>query len=254
MARRWARTLTIVLSWMWLVFGVAGFVMLLFFLQPMTEAVRAQQPNLPPEALMIMQVVGGGVAACAYLILPGVLLVFCHGDSVRLTCERRDPRIPWTDRCPMAVLALSLSLALAFASMAVVPLYGFVTPLFGVFVSGTTGAVVIALIELVLAYLTWGTYRLHMAAWWGTLLLGIVGAFNLVITFKVTTLIAMYEKMNMPPDQLEMIRKMGMAEWMSRAAPWMALIGGVTWVAYMLYVRKYFVRVNEAKVVAVPEV
>src|SRR5262249_52189470 len=128
LARRWARTLTIVLSWMWLVFGVAGFVILLFFLGPMTEAIRAQQPNLPPEALMIMQVASGGIAACAYIILPGILLIFCQGESVRLTCERRDPKIPWTDRCPMTVLALSLSLVLAFGSMALVPLYGSVMP------------------------------------------------------------------------------------------------------------------------------
>ena len=48
-------------------------------------------------------------------------------------------------------------------------------PLFGVFVSGAAGAAVILLLALVLAYLAWGTYRLRMAAWWGMLLLWIVG-------------------------------------------------------------------------------
>jgi len=94
----------------------------------------------------------------------------------------------------------------------------------------------------VLAYLTWGTYRQQMAAWWGTLLLGLAGALDLVITFSVTDLMAMYEKMQMPADQLETMRKMGFIVWMSRSALWMGLVGGVAWVGYMLYVRRYFVR------------
>ena len=170
---------------------------------------------------------------------------FCSstsGESVRATCQRRDPQIRWTDRCPMPVLALSIlhasSAAMWMPAMAV---YGCVMPVFGVILSGAVGAAVILLLTLVLAYLAWGTYRLQMAAWWGTLLLWIAGTLNM-ITFSQTGLMEMYEKMNMPAAQLDMMRKSGMIETMSRWMPWMGLVGGALWLGYLLYVRRYFVR------------
>ena len=74
------------------------------------------------------------------------------------------------------------------------------------------------------------------------LLLCIVGTLNMAVTFLRTDLMEMYEKMQMPAAQLEMMRKSGMIEQMSRWMPWMGLVGGVAWLGYLLYVRRYFVR------------
>jgi hypothetical protein len=111
-----------------------------------------------------MLIIGGAFLAFIYVLLPGVFLVLCHRESVRATCQRRDPKTRWTDRCPMPVLALSIMMALSVLSISSLVAYGCVMPLFGVFISGAVGAVVILLISLVLAYLVWGTYRLQMAA------------------------------------------------------------------------------------------
>ncbi len=81
-----------------------------------------------------------------------------------------------------------------------------------------------------------------MAAWWGTLLLFIAGILNMVVTFSETNLMKMYEKMQMPADQLEMIRKSGVVESVSHAAPWMGMVSGAAWLGYLLYVRRYFIR------------
>jgi hypothetical protein len=51
----------------------------------------------------------------------------------------------------------------------------------------------------------------------------------------------MYEKMRMPAAQLEMLRKSGLIEALSRWMPWMGLVFGVIWLGYLLYVRRYFV-------------
>ena len=135
---------------------------------------------MPPQALVVIQIITGAVMACIYILLPALFLLFYHRESVRATCQRRDPQIRWTDRCPMPVLALSilhaLSAALCMPSMAV---YGWVMPAFGVILSGAAGAAVILSLTLAMAYLAWGTYRLQMAAWWGTLLLCIVGTLNM---------------------------------------------------------------------------
>jgi hypothetical protein len=84
-----------------------------------------------------------------------------------------------------------------------------------------------------------------MAAWWGTLLLGIAGSLNMAVTFSRTNLMEMYEKTGMPADQLEMIRKTGFFESMSHWGPWMSLVSGIGWLGYLLYVRRYFVRNSE---------
>jgi hypothetical protein len=244
-ARRWAWTLTVVLSWMGLIVGVFSFVMFVLVLGPSMWAPFAEQGKMPPEVIVTMRIITGAVLACIYILLPGVFLVSCQQESVRVTCQRRDPKIPWTDRCPMPVLALTIILALSIVSMPSAAVYGWVMPLFGVFISGAAGAAVMLLMVLVAAYLAWGTYRLQMAAWWGSLLLGIVGTLNTVVTFARTDLMQMYEKMGMPADQLEMIRKMGLVETMSSWGPWMGLVGGVCWVGYLLYLRRYFVRSDD---------
>jgi hypothetical protein len=243
-ARRWAWTLTVVLSWMWLIVGVLGCVMFVFFLGPTTWASIAQQGNVPAEAIMAMQIIGGAFVACIYILAPGAFLLLCHRESVRATCQRRDSKVRWTDRCPMPVLAMSIMFAMSVVSMSSVPAYGWVMPLFGVFLSGAAGATAILSVALLLAYLAWGSYRLHMAAWWGALLFGMAGSVNLLM-FSRTGFMKMYEKMGMPADQLEMMRKMGVAEWLTHWGPWMGLVGAAWWLGYLLYVRRYFVHRGE---------
>ena len=251
-ARRWAWTLTVVLCWMWLVMGVIAFIGFVSFAGPLMSASIEQQMRqqgqgklLPPEALLAVRIIGGAVLACIYIVLPALFLLFYQRASVRATCERRNPQSCWTDRCPMPVLALSVLLAYSAISMLSMPAYACVIPLFGSFVSGAAGAVIILLIAAALAYLAWGTYRLQMAAWWGTLLLWIVGTLNAAITFSRAGLIEMYEKMGMPPAQLEMMQKSGFIDLLSRWGPWMGLVGGLMWLGYLLYVRHYFVRHRE---------
>ena len=123
------------------------------------------------------------VMGCIYILLPALFLIFYHRESVRATCQRRDPQIRWTDRCPMPVLALSILCALSALCMPTMVVYRPVMPVFGVVLSGAAGAAVILLMTLAMAYLAWGTYRLQMAAWWGTLLLCIVGILNMVHIF-----------------------------------------------------------------------
>jgi hypothetical protein len=242
-ARRWAWTLTVLLSWMGLVMGGVMFAVFVFAAGPMMRAaMEQQQAKMPPQALLVMQIVMAAFTACIYIGLPALFLLFYNWASVRATCQRRNPQICWTDRCPMPVLALTILLGVSVLSMPSCVVYGCVMPLFGMFVSGVSGAVVILLITLILAYLTWGTYRLRMAAWWGTLLLWIVGTANMVVTFAHNDLMKMYEKMGMPAEQMEMMRKMGFADWLSHWGLWLGLVCGAVWLGYLLYVRRYFVR------------
>lgn len=244
LARRWAWTLTIVLSWLWLIGGAFG-VVTVVLMGPMMSAMVTQQGRLPQEAMLIMAATIGAFAGCFYILLPGGFLFLCQSTAVHATCLRRDRKVPWTDRCPMPVLPLSIMLAVSAIAMPLGTISGNVTPLFGVFLSGLAGTAVMLLIALLMAYLAWSTYRLKMAAWWGMLLVGIAGAVNTLFMFSGNTLMTIYQNVKMPPEQLEAMRKYGFFEMMSRWGPWMSLAGGTAWLGYLLYVRRYFIRSDE---------
>ena len=240
-ARRWAWSLTVILSWLWLLGGLVGVVFFAFLFSPLMRAAVAEQPNAPPQLAVLVQIFTGGFLGCAFILLPAVFLLVYQRASVWATCERRDPQIRWTDRCPMPVLALSLVLAYCAASMPLVAVMHGVMPLFGVWLSGMAGVVGSLLLAVFNAWLAWGAYRLKMAAWWGILLFWIVGSISSVVTFSRCGFLAMYEKMQFPAAQLEMMRKSGVMESMSRWAPWIALVSAAVWLGYLLYVHRYFV-------------
>jgi hypothetical protein len=236
-ARRWAWTLSVAWSWMWLITGVFSLTTFVLFRGPPT-----QHEKMSPQAIVTMRLFSSVFEVCYDILLPGLFLVLCHREAVRATCQRQDPKTPWTDRCPMPVLALSTFLAWTIVWVVSLLAYRCAIPLFGVVFSGAAGAGVILLIALMQADLAWGIYRLQRVTWWGTLLFGIVGISNIVVTFSQTNLMNWYEKMALPDEQLEMFRKSGIAESMTHWGPWISLVGGAAWLGYLLYVRRYFVR------------
>src|SRR5262249_54147980 len=106
--RRWARTLMIVVSWLWLAAGVLWLGVWAarfpgFGLQLQQEAGRAGET--------LGRVVTWSTAALFVVldvVLPAAFVLFYGSPHVKATCERRDPNVPWTDRCPAPVLAAAL--------------------------------------------------------------------------------------------------------------------------------------------------
>jgi hypothetical protein len=252
-ARRWAWTLTVVISWMWLIVGVISFIGFMLFARPMMQAAFEQQGmrQMPPGAMVVMHIFQGAILFGIYILLPLLFLTFYRQASVRATCQRRDPKVPWTDRCPMPVFALSLFLGFSVVSMLIsIPTNRCNIPLFGYFAPGVIGIAVMVLMMLLFAYLAWGTYRLQKAAWWVTLLLWGAGTASTVVTFWQTTLLEIYEKMEMPANQLELIRKSGFAEISPSWIVGITLVSGIACLGYLLYVRRYFYHVDNAAIVS----
>jgi hypothetical protein len=239
--RRWAWTLTVVLSWLWLLMGIMG-TAAFCFLMPKILASGPPTPQVPPAMFLVIQIMTGGLITCIYLVVPGAFVLAYHRASVWATCQARDPQIRWTDRCPMPVLALSILLAVGAASMPMALVYHAVTPFFGVLLSGAAGAAMILLWAVLSAWLAWGTYRLKMAAWWGTLLMWIAMAISGGLTFSRVNPLEMYEKMGFPAAQLEMMRKTGVADAIFGHISWWLLPVMAVMLGYLLYVRRYFLR------------
>ncbi len=249
-ARRWAWTLTVVLSWMWLIFGALGLATVMFFMSQMKDEAIVPHggAKVASSGAMTAMMIGFGVfGACIAVLMPVVFLMLCHSKSVRATCWKRDPKARWTDRCPMPVLAVTIFHASWIWTMLWLLASMRTMPMFGMLLSGASGAALILGIVLVLGWLAWGTYRLQMAAWWGSLLVGIVSALNVVVTHWHADLAKLYEKMGMPADRLDLIQKTGILDATSFWAPRVGLVVGAAWLGYLIFVRRYFVRSHEER-------
>ena len=238
MARRWARALILVASWLWLVCGVFGLVFLVMIRDAMTKTMSANG-QVSATAVSVIMAIMLIFLAIFYVIIPGVLVLFYGSQHVRATCERLDPVVRWTDRCPLPVLAVSL---MSGSSLVFVPVslgtYGWPVPVFGTIVYGAPGLAIVAASMLLLAYISWGVYRLDLRAWWCAVALATVWCLSSGMTFTHTRLVKFYDNMELPPKQMESVRRMAesMDPWMvPMCALWLLVLLG-----YLLYIRRFF--------------
>ncbi|HUS73781.1 MAG TPA: hypothetical protein VMY06_12020, partial [Sedimentisphaerales bacterium] len=241
-ARRWARALLLVTSWLWLIGGINGFIFVLLFMPDMFEKMGANE-QIPEGVAIFMKYAMTGFMAVFYVIIPAVLVLFYGNKNVKATCEFRDTKVRWTDKCPLPVLALSLMFGFWTVSMLSMGLYGWTIPFFGSILSGAKGAAVVLVVMLLSGYIAWGTYRLSINAWWGAVLLVVGWAVSAGVTFSRVSMLDYYEKMNFPEQQLDAIKQYSILQGNS-----MILFCGLSLVGflgYLLYTRRYFVRSAE---------
>ena len=236
-ARRWARALVLVSSWLWLICGIGGLFFIVLLMPDMYDKM-GESGQMPPVAARIMTYIMIAFMTVFYVIIPAVLVLFYGSKNVKATCEFRDPQARWTDKCPLPVLALSLLFGFWAVSMPFTVFYGCAIPFFGSILTGLSGAGVVLLVALLAGYIAWGAYRLSINAWWCAVLLITTWALSTAITFSRVNILDFYEKMNFPEQQLETMKQFNISQ------GYMALFFGL-WatglLGYLLYTRRYFV-------------
>jgi MFS family permease len=235
-ARRWARALILISSWFWLVCGICGVIFFLVFMPGMYDSM-AETDEIPMEIISVIQFVTAVFMTIIYVLIPGALVLFYRSRHVKATCEFRDPQVRWTDKCPLPVLALSMLFAVWSVSLLTMGAYGWAFPFFGTILSGISGAAVVLVLILCMAYLAWGTYRLRINAWWCAVLLTIGWGVSTAITFSRISILELYEKMNFPEEQLKSMR-----EFMPHNSTMvlMFVVSFAVFLGYLLYTRKFF--------------
>ena len=234
LARRWARALWVCASGCWLAAGILATPLMVYVaLVQMPRSLDAAGPTTPAVAVYVIQALTLGMMLLFYLVIPGALFWFYSRPNVKRTCEVRDLKERWTDRCPLPVLTLSLVSALGGVFMVLVTPFFRAFPFFGVFVTGV-GAVVLMLIygALMLA-VAWGLYRLRMAAWWAWLATLVLMGISSAVTLWHTDLAVLYGQMGMQPEVVARASMLG-----STATLW-GTFCVVPWLAWGLYVRRY---------------
>ncbi|HAR45533.1 MAG TPA: hypothetical protein DCS05_04985, partial [Nitrospiraceae bacterium] len=87
-AKRWARSLTLILSAVWLSVGVPAFGFLAYFMPKMMTMMQEQGQKLPEAALIIMQIVMMGIYFVLFVALPGAFFLFYRSPHVLATVEK----------------------------------------------------------------------------------------------------------------------------------------------------------------------
>jgi hypothetical protein len=238
-ARRWARALILVSSWLWLICGALGFVFMMRVIPNMFNKM-GENSQIPAAVEIAVICVMIAFMAVFYVIIPGLLVLFYSGRNVKATVEYRDPQIRWTDKCPLPVLAISFISAGWAISMFCVAIYNWTIPFFGSLLSGTQGAIVILVLTLLLVYMAYGTYKLDIKAWWCALLIIIGWSLSTIITFSRVGIQAYYDKMGFSAQQLESMKQYGTIFGSNMVL--FTSFWAIAVIVYLIYIRRYFTK------------
>jgi len=236
--RRWARALSLIVSWSWLLIGLVSLVMF-FVMAPTIFAAAMSGPQpLPPEARIVMMIVGGLTLGLLFVALPGALVLFYRSPHVKATCEAADPQRRWTDACPLPVLAASLWLFVGALWMPLMPIaYNSVLPVFGVLVHGMVGTLAFVALAVLWLYVAWALYRLKPIGWWLALItIGLMMISN-AITFSTIDIMEMYRAMGYSDEMLKQIQQFKIS---SRQILFCSFFGTALMVGYFLFIYRYF--------------
>jgi hypothetical protein len=241
--RRWARTIGLVTSWMWFVCGLFAVVFLIFLLPRMSAAMTAAAgPGADSGVSALLVGCVAFILLLVYFVLPLILLLFYRGANVKATFEAKDPSLPWTDRVPPPVLALSLLFGLS-ALGSLLGLAYRVFPFFGMLLTGAPAILGFLVSGALCAVLALGLYRRRPAAWWGAVAFWLVGCVNGALIFVAggAGIRRVYEAMGMSAMQLQQMGRMGIYDYYS--SPSTLILFAVTWLgalAYLIWCRRFF--------------
>ncbi len=238
-ARRWARAITLVVGWFWLVVGVTSLIVTAVVMPQVLQDSANGAPGVGREAQVVAMVVSFGILFVGFVLIPGILVAFYQSPHVKATCEVLNPRPCWTDACPLPVLGLSLVLWAGASMMLLMPLTGMcVLPVFGGFVGGWPAGAAFLLLGMVWAVAGWAVYRMRVAGWWVGVACVVVFGVSAAVTFARVDLLEMYRLMGYTETQLDMIRRSAFLR--GTTMVFMSLAGAVPWLLYLLWVRRYF--------------
>jgi hypothetical protein len=245
--KRWARALTLVTSWYWLIMGVLVTVLITAVLPVGMRSALAQAqhntPNAPSPELStgVMAVILTFMIvfmAFFLVVVPIAFVVFYSRKDVAETCRRRDPVERWTDRTPLPVLGASVAL---FTGAVYLLLTGLTTPLFpffGRYLTGVAGAACFVVLAALDLYLSIALFRLQSSGWWIAVVAAPIRLVSMALTYGRANLMEAYSKMGMSDAQLQMLGSSPIFR--GSAILWWSLISTVVFFAYLLWLKRYF--------------
>jgi hypothetical protein len=206
--RKWARALSLVLSWFTFLMGVFVFIILFILLPGILDRMPLNE-NYNPVVMTLAKVFIYSFILIFLVLLPGVFILAYQSKSVVATVQKYNPKQSWTDKYPLPIIAVSFMVF--FHSM--VPLFsainGWVMLFFGIILTGIPTVMLLLLNAVFCIYLGIQIYKLKLRIWYY-----LIGFYSFwILSFMVSLLfrniLDVYQHMNIPSAQIEMIENMG---------------------------------------------
>jgi hypothetical protein len=247
--KRWARALTLVTSWYWLIIGtVATVVMTAVLPVAMRRALAQAQQNSPsaPSADITTGVMAVIITLMIVfftfllVLLPIAFIVFYRRKDVELTCRHRDPIERWTDRTPLPVLGASLAFFTGSLYTLLLAVTSPMLPLFGHYLTGIPAAGCLVLLAGLDLYLAIALFRLRLSGWWIAIIAAPVRMSATALSYNRAGLMQAYAKLGWSDAQLQMLNSNPIFH--SRIILGMGVIFMLAFFGYLLWLKRYFKR------------
>jgi len=200
--RRWALTLTQLYIWFWLGAGIL-LVGNLIVLIPSALKLEISRDVLFVRLFII------GVSSFTFLILlPVLALWFYKSEKLRSVFEEHDSNRYWTERYPFPLLALLLLFVTMVTGMHIAIFFQSLFPMFRQIMLGRQSVYIISLCILILGILIYGTVRLEIWAWWGSLIYVSLLTISSVMSFSRHGFSDIILMMNLPTYEMEFLDKL----------------------------------------------
>ena len=233
MARRWARAVTLALSWMWLITGILTSVAMVAMSGKLLQ-------SMPPGQGAQSFVIGCMVVFLGLfgIVVPLIFILFYRSPNVRATVESID-RVPrWTDPIAIPVLVFALWMLLGGVSMLV---WSFVYPSIPIgswIVARPASTLVMLLFAALSIFIAVGSMRLQLSAWWTAMAMVLFGLGYSLLLLPRSNLVKWFESSGMAADarSVDLVRSL-------YSGPWFWIWMGVLWIGYLaflLYIRRFF--------------
>jgi hypothetical protein len=257
--KRWARALTLVTAWYWLIMGALVTVLLTAVLPVITRGALAQMkrggasPPSPEMSAGIMAVFLTLIIvfmAFFLVLVPIAFVIFYSRKDVAETCRRRDPVERWTDRTPLPVLGAGVvfftgALYLLLTGMTM-PMF----PFFGRYLTGIAGSLCFIIMAAIDVYLAVALYRLQSSGWWIAVFATAIRLVSIALTYARADLMQAYSKMGMSDAQLQMLNSSPMLR--GHVFLWWGLISMLAFFGYLLWLKRYFNAPSSTHTAALP--
>jgi len=255
--RRWARALTVVTAWYWLVTGVLITVLLTAALPVTVKGILQAQrgaaagsPALSEGVMAVILTIIIVFAAFFLIIVPAAFAAFYGRRDVAETCRHRDPVERWTDRVPLPVLGACLVFSVQSLYLL---LTGFSTPLFpffGRYLTGVPGFACYLTFAVVDGALAIAFYGLKPAAWWVAVIAAPIRLASMALTFLKADLIQAYSKMGFTSEELKVVNSSPLLR--GHVLLWWGLISAILFLGYVIWLKRYFQTRVSPQVQALP--
>jgi hypothetical protein len=245
--KRWARALTLVTSWYWLIIGTLATVVITAVLpvamrralaQAQQNSANAPSADITTGVMAVIITLMIVFFTFLLVLLPIAFIVFYRRSDVDLTCRHRDPVERWTDRTPLPVLGASLAFFTGSLYTLLLAVTSPMLPLFGHYLTGLPAAGCLVLLAGLDLYLAIALFRLRLYGWWIAIIAAPLRMSATAFSYSRAGLMQAYAKLGWSDAQLQMLNSNPIFH--SRIILAMGVIFMLAFFGYLLWLKRYF--------------